>query len=41
MVIVRFAFDPNDIVKRPFEKIMSENEFISLMGSYKQTTKDW
>jgi hypothetical protein len=35
MVIVRFLYDPNDIVKKPYEKIMSENEFISLMGSYK------
>jgi len=41
MAIVRYKYDPLEVMTASFERVVSETEFARLMDSYKPGAKEW
>lgn len=41
MAVVRYMYDQNDIVRKPYERIITEAEFTQFYQTYKPISKEW
>jgi len=41
MAIVRYKYDPLEVMRGPFERVITETEFARLIESYKPQAKEW
>jgi hypothetical protein len=41
MAIVKYLYDPLEIITSNYQKIMTEGEFQKFMETYKPQSKDW
>lgn len=41
MAIIRYLYDPIDVIKQPFERVLTEAEFTAQYNTFKPTSKEW
>jgi hypothetical protein len=41
MAIVRYLYDPIDVIRQPFDRVITEAEFTAQYNTYKAASKEW
>ena len=41
MALIRHLFDPIDIIKKPFDRIITETEFTQFFNTFKPSSREW